>query len=1188
VTAPTLAALPSPYKGLEAFEDSALDALFFFGREREIDVIAANLVASRLTVLYGPSGVGKSSVLRAGVARRLRAMGPDAIVVIDDIWAGDPVRSLVESLGAATAEVPPPSIDLLLADAVDEWTRRVGADLYLILDQFEEYFVYHRGEDGPGTLAFELPELVSRPGLRANVLLAVREDALSELDVFTGRISNVFRNSLPLDRLDRSAGSAAIEGPLARYNELAESEARVEIEPQLVEAVLDQVGTGRVRISGRGRGTAAGGRSGDQIEAPFLQLVMERLWEAEIERHRSRVLRRSTLDELGGAEAIVRRHLERAVETLGPTQRDLAARIFHHLVTPSGTKIAHRVSDLSNYAAVPEERLGPVLAVLGKERILRPMDGRFEIFHDVLAGAVLDWRTAHEARREIQRRHRRLAIVAGAALAALVVMAAVTVYALVQRSEAQGQARRAHARELAASALTQLSTDPELSLLLAREAAEREQTGQIEAVLRDALIASRVRGVLAGGDEPLVDASFSPDGSRILVAGGDGRARLYDAGSNRLLHTLDHGALLNSASFSPDGKTVLTGSEDGAARLWSVKNGRLVLTARHRAAVTSAQFSTDGKYVVTASADHTARIWDRVTGRRLVTLRHPEPVRAASLSGDARLALTVAIDGKARIFDVSAGRLRWRVPHRGVTGASFSPDGRMVVTTSVADNTARLWRTSTRTLTHTLQHREYVVSAVFSPDGRRLATAGGDTAARIWDVATGERIVILGAHLNTVNAAVFSPDGRFVVTASRDRTARIWDTLLQQVRAVAVLAGHHQWVTSAAFSPDGRRVVTASRDGTSRVWDLRGEEAPTLLGRHRFGVVDLSVSADGKSVLSASADGTARIWRLRPQRAVARLQHDGPVWSASFSSDNRLAATGSTDGTARIWRARDGKLVRTFRHGGPVAAVSLNADGSLLLTSGGKDGTLRLWESRSGALRRTLLHSRRLMVAGFDPDGELVITAGDHGVARLWDSRSGTLVHTLRGHRRRIVSASFSRRGDLLATASHDRTARVWSTESGMTRDVLRGHQASVTDVQFSPGGTVLATASFDGDARTWDVVPGKLRRILGGHKGGVTGVSFSSDGRWILTTGQTSARLWRSETGALLFSLRGDEAPLTAATFVPGRYEIVTASSDGTVRVYPCDVCGRLDALIALADRRLAATGRVLSPEERNRYLDR
>jgi len=93
-----VAAPASPYKGLAPFDDSDLDALFFFGRERESEVIAANLMASRITVLYGPSGVGKSSVLLAGVAHRLR-QEQETDVVVFSTWTEDPVTSLIESAG---------------------------------------------------------------------------------------------------------------------------------------------------------------------------------------------------------------------------------------------------------------------------------------------------------------------------------------------------------------------------------------------------------------------------------------------------------------------------------------------------------------------------------------------------------------------------------------------------------------------------------------------------------------------------------------------------------------------------------------------------------------------------------------------------------------------------------------------------------------------------------------------------------------------------------------------------------------------------------------------------------------------------------------------------------------------------------------------------------------------------------
>src|SRR5207244_1311114 len=245
-----------PYRGLVPFDGSELDALLFFGRERECDMIAANVVAARLTVLYGPSGVGKSSILRAGVAHRLR-----------------------EEPGAGGG---PPDVSI-----VDSWA-------------------------------------------------AVR--------------------------------------PLDTYSALVEPADRITIESALVDAVLEQVTWGRVELGHRGRGGVGAGVDADRVEAAYLQLVMERVWEEE-RRAGSPRLRLETLEALGGAEQIVREHLERALRALSPAAQGRAARMFHHLVTPTGMKIAHRAGDLARYAGADEAEVAPVLARLTEARVLRPVAG---------------------------------------------------------------------------------------------------------------------------------------------------------------------------------------------------------------------------------------------------------------------------------------------------------------------------------------------------------------------------------------------------------------------------------------------------------------------------------------------------------------------------------------------------------------------------------------------------------------------------------------------------------------------------------------------------------------------------------------------------------------------------------------------------------------------------------------------
>jgi hypothetical protein len=255
----TMAAPSSPYKGLSPFDDSELDGLLFFGRSRETEIVAANVLASRLTVLYGPSGVGKSSLLRAGVVRSLRAAPePAPAVVAYGSWAGDALSGLEEATRAAVAEAigrEPADAPGSLADRLAAWTAELGAELCLLLDQLEELFLYHGPETGAGGFVDLLPELVTRPGLRVNVLLGIRDDSLAQLDVFKERLPGLFANSLRLDHLDEDAARDAILGPLERYNSLSAAGAQVDIEPDLVAAVLAEVETGRIETGLGGRGS---------------------------------------------------------------------------------------------------------------------------------------------------------------------------------------------------------------------------------------------------------------------------------------------------------------------------------------------------------------------------------------------------------------------------------------------------------------------------------------------------------------------------------------------------------------------------------------------------------------------------------------------------------------------------------------------------------------------------------------------------------------------------------------------------------------------------------------------------------------------------------------------------------------------------------------------------------------------
>lgn len=404
----------TPYKGLVPFSEQ--DAQLFFGREKDTKIIAANLMTSRLTLLYGMSGVGKSSVLRAGVAPYLRRLAreaqdgtdlPEFTVVIFSQWRGSIVDGLQKAIREAIAEstciqitVELPS-SISLYQTLKTYGELTRSELFIILDQFEEYFLYHRGDEEGEAFATEFASAVNDAALPVNFIISIREDALAKLDFFKGRIANLFGNYLRIDHLNYEAAHAAIVTPIQAYNTLSQSSPPVTIEAALVETVLEQI------RSAEGKYGFLDDDKKDEwrIETPYLQLIMTRLWRQEFDAG-SHVLRLRTLERIGGASHLVRTHVDDSIRILSASEQDIAAQIFKFLVTPTGTKMALTVTDLTSYVGVTQERLLPVLNKLASPevRILRPVEPlpnspnmpSYEIMHDLLAVAVSDWRQRYE------------------------------------------------------------------------------------------------------------------------------------------------------------------------------------------------------------------------------------------------------------------------------------------------------------------------------------------------------------------------------------------------------------------------------------------------------------------------------------------------------------------------------------------------------------------------------------------------------------------------------------------------------------------------------------------------------------------------------------------------------------------------------------------------------------------------
>jgi len=1214
---PAPAATPTtPYKGLVPYEEQ--DAAFFFGREAEREIITANLIASRLTLLYGESGVGKSSILQAGVVHDLRAEArrlsaergtPEVVVAVFNAWRDDPVAGLIGCVEeAASAALGRRSLDGLergrsLAESLEAIAEHSGCDLLVILDQFEEYFLYHSRAEG--NFEVELPRALGRGDLRANFLVAIREDSLAKLDCFKASIPGLFDNYLRVEHLDIEAARAAIERPVEQYNRLLPKDTpEIKIEPRLVARVLEEVRAGRVNLGEAvGRGTIVADAA-SKIETPYLQLVMTRLWQEEMAAG-SRVLRAETLDRLGGAEQIVRTHLDSAMDALSAPERDAAAAVFHHLVTPSGTKIAHTAFDLADYAELPQTTLVPVLEKLSGSRIrvLRPVAPpvdqpgapRYQIFHDVLGPAVLDWRRRHlhaqeqaEAAAQAEEERRRIEAQARAderartagrlrrlrlALVVVVVMllAGLAVFSYLALRRARDGQRAAVSRELAMGARQNLERDPDLATLLALEAVAASRSAgepapEAQDALNRAVQAVRAERVFIGHPMQVLGVGLSPDGAKLATASLDQTARVWDLESGQeLLHLVGHSGGLTRVAWSPSGNRIATSSLDGTVRVWDATDGKELLTlaaapttrlgielAADKASVTAIVDGGLGERAGLERDDlivalNGVEVADTADLGRMIALSPPgEEVEIGLRRGDRELTVEATLGPLPEIWAIA-----------------WSPDGRRLAT---GDNEGRvaLWEAASgRPLATRFAHTANVWGLAYDPAGRRLATAGWDGVVRVWDGELGNEILgfppalsgWLGITRRPVPADTATSfglgEGQGVLIGEEPESDM--PALEAGIRKGDVLLR----VDGEAITPENLRQLVDSRAGEGVEIELVREGGPLTvrltIKPQPEPVNDVAWSPDGGRLAAVDNRGHLRIWSADSAEPLYDLAgHSDRAYRLAWSPDGRRLATTGRDNTARVWDAAAGKeLVTIADHDNTTVGVVWLPDGERLVTAS-YDGRVRTWSSAGALLGTRVPHPGEVWGVDWSPDGTRLATAGIDQLARVWDPFTGEELLSLHGHGDRVCLAAWSPDGRRLATASRDGSARLWDGETGELQQVLEGHEDTVFDLAWSPDGRRLATASLDKSARLWDAATGEPLAVFEGHTAGVWAVAFHPSGHFVATGSQDhTARVWDVTTGDEVFALHGHERPLLAVAWSPDGDRLATASVDRTVKVW-------------------------------------
>ncbi|MBM4430690.1 MAG: hypothetical protein FJ026_10145, partial [Chloroflexi bacterium] len=809
----------NPYKGLPAFTET--DADFFFGRE----ALTRNLLeclrhGEHFLMLVGNSGVGKSSLVQAGVIAALRherwpdrptepwphdlrdsrswlflklTPGEQPLYALARAFVSqwtepeDPQRARWSKEWAETLQKDADLADLLEATA-DVFRERYGSPaprrFVLMVDQGEELYTH-----SPVDQAHRFTELLAQGSQRTDVLIL-------------GTLRSDYYGRLQQDKVLFPVATRVDVPPLWE-NDLR----RAVVEPaQALEANFEDAQMAADIAAEAAREPGA---------LPLLSYLMEDMWK-RMQRRGDGVLRWQDYRALGGVRGVLARRAENYVDTCSEAGQETLRRLFTlRLVhVPIEGEAVRRRARRSECTDAEWEQVQALAGSYWRLLVTSQEEGEptAEVAHDVLLRAwdrlakwtrdeskFLEWKGRLDALLEEWRKGRGM-LLRNTPLSeaehwlterggdlnpeeCAFIQASKDTREREQQHELEQERKRAAERTRFAIRLGWLTI---VLLVLTVFAVVKSKEAQHNATIAHArqLTAQASLSVNEDTERAIllaleaITTTYKVDGSYLPEAEGALRQAIW-AGPERIA-LKGHTDPVLAVAFSPDGKRVATASLDCTARLWDTVTvtGQSVLTfTGHTGPISAVAFSPNGNLLATASDDNTARLWDTATGQSVLTLTgHTDPVVAVV----------------------------------------FSPNGKLLATAS-NDNTARLWNMTTGQAVFTLTcHTGPVVAVAFSPNGKLLATASEDNKAWLWDAATGQQMVPLTGHIGTVSAVAFSPDGKRVATAGGDSTARLWDAVTGW--PVSTLSDHSAPVSTVVFSPDGKLVATASEDTTARLW----------------------------------------------------------------------------------------------------------------------------------------------------------------------------------------------------------------------------------------------------------------------------------------------------------------------------------------------------------------------------------
>jgi WD40 repeat protein len=592
----------------------------------------------------------------------------------------------------------------------------------------------------------------------------------------------------------------------------------------------------------------------------------------------------------------------------------------------------------------------------------------------------------------------------------------------------------------------------------------------------------------------------------------------------------------------------------------------------------AAASSPDGKRVLTGGSDGIALVWDLASRRPVARLRGRAALLAARYSpGGERIALGFA-DGSVIATDGSLAdpRVLLRATGQQVNGLAFSGDGRRIAV-ALGDGTVRLLAggSTGRRPERIAGHDGAVLGVDISRDGSRVVSAGEDGAVRLWNSDDGTPMATLRRGGPPERDVAFSPDGSRILGVGDDRRFTVWNARTGAIERSVTVQGRE--LLSAAFSADSRRFATAGKDGVVQIWSAGGGPPVAVLRGQQARIADVGFGPTSDQLVSAGDDGTVRVWHAGRSEAwtVPSLTYD-----IDFSRDGRSLASGSDDGTVRIWDPATGREKASLPgpNGLTLNTFSPVADSVVIANS----SRARLWPvaAKSASVAVQLPAGRSVESVDFDGTGNRIVYVDDLGKVAVRDLRSGREV-VLRGSPGAVLGAVFSPDGRYVAAAP-ERDVLVWRIDRpDRPQSVLKGHRGAVNALDFSSDDRIVSAGS-DRTVRIWNT-RGKQLAVMRGHQDELSTALFTPDGAQVLSASQDgSLRLFDARTGATLAVLQSAQGELYDVALSRDG-SIATLGKGEVVRVFPCDVCGSLEQVRRLA---LSRSPRPLTEEERQQFL--